>query len=191
EMLERDGHRVSAVASGQAALEALANEDFDLVMLDFNMHDLDGATVYETYRFGRIDTAPVFFVTADSSQLTANRLQTLGAAGVIYKPVTFDKLRSAFTSQFQEEAGAAPAPAAPSQAARATPHLRPVPVECLDPAAIDTLREVRDTPEFLCRMIDDGVQDIERIDAMLAEALVACDQVAVRREAHALRGVCL
>ena len=191
EMLERDGHRVSAVASGQAALEALANEDFDLVMLDFNMHDLDGATVYETYRFGRIDTAPVFFVTADSSQLTANRLQTLGAAGVIYKPVTFDKLRSAFTSQFQEEAGAAPAPAAPSQAARATPHLRPVPVEYLDPAAIDTLREVRDTPEFLCRMIDDGVQDIERIDAMLAEALVACDQVAVRREAHALRGVCL
>src|SRR5690606_34627642 len=85
ERLERDGHRVSAVASGQAALEALANEDFDLVMLGFNRHALDGATLYETYRFGRIDTAPVFFVTADSSQLTANRLQTLGAAGVIYK----------------------------------------------------------------------------------------------------------
>src|SRR5690606_24149974 len=146
EMLERDGHRVSAVASGQAALEALANEDFDLVMLDFNMHDLDGATVYETYRFGRIDTAPVFFVTADSSQLTANRLQTLGAAGVIYKPVTFDKLRSAFTSQFQEEAGAAPAPAAPSQAARGTPHPRTVPVVYLDPVAVDYLRVARPNP---------------------------------------------
>src|SRR5690606_39873598 len=80
---------------------------------------------------------------------------------------------------------------APSPSARTCPHLRPVPVEDHDAAAIDTLREVRDTPEFLCRMIDDGVQDIERIDAMLAEALVACDQVAVRREAHALRGVCL
>jgi HPt (histidine-containing phosphotransfer) domain-containing protein len=66
-----------------------------------------------------------------------------------------------------------------------------VPVEYLDPAAIDTLREVRDTPEFLCRMIGDGVQDLERIDEALAAALLRRDLVAVHREAHALRGVSL
>src|SRR5690606_39548162 len=53
EMLERDNHEVVAVASGQEALEALAGTDFELLLLDFNMHDVDGATVYETYRFGR------------------------------------------------------------------------------------------------------------------------------------------
>ena len=186
EMLERDGHRVAAVDSGEAALEALATEDFDLVFLDFNMHDVDGASVYETYRFGRLHTAPTFFVTADTSALTAQRLDALGAAGVIYKPVTFDKLRSAVAGQFPDEAAAAPT--APQ---RPTPHLRPVPVEYLDPAAIETLREVRDTPEFLCRMIADGVADIERIDQALAEALMACDLTAVHRQAHALRGVSL
>ncbi len=186
EMLERDGHQVVAVGTGEGALQALAMDDFDLVFLDFNMHDIDGASVYETYRFGRLQTAPTFFVTADTSALTATRLESLGATGVIYKPVTFDKLRTAVAGQFPNEATpAAPAPQRP------TPHLRPVPVEYLDPAAIETLREVRDTPEFLCRMISDGIADIERIDQALAEALMACDLTAVHRHAHALRGVSL
>nr|MDQ2701985.1 ATP-binding protein [Pseudomonadota bacterium] len=187
EMLERDGHHVLAVASGHEALEALAREDFELVLLDFNMHDLDGASVYETYRFGRLRTAPTFFVTADTSALTTARLEALGAAGIVHKPMTFAKLRNAIASQFPDGAVEVRAPAIP----RATPHLRPVPVEYRDPAAIDTLREVRDTPEFLCRMISDGVQDIERIDQALGDALLARDLTAVHRQAHALRGVSL
>ena len=71
QMLEGDGHSVVAVESGEAALEALASADFDLVFLDFNMHDIDGASVYEAYRFGRLNPAPTYFVTADTSALTA------------------------------------------------------------------------------------------------------------------------
>src|SRR5690606_9145631 len=138
EMLQNDDHKVTAVDSGHAALEALAGDDFDVVFLDFNMQDIDGATVYETYRFGRLQAAPTYFVTADTSNLTARRLESLGASGLIYKPVTFDKLRAAMASQFPGEADAVPA-AAP----RPAPHLRPVPVEYLDPAAIETLREIR------------------------------------------------
>lgn len=190
EMLARDAHEVLAVATGQATLDALATGDFDLVLLDFNMQDIDGATVYETYRFGRLHTAPVYFVTADSSALTAQRLQSLDAAGVIYKPVTFDKLRSALAAQFPADDAAA-APGSVVHGQRPAARLRPVPVEYLDPSAIDNLREVRDTPEFLCQMIRDGVQDIERIDEALAAALLDADLVAVHREAHALRGVCL
>ena len=186
EMLERDGHDVLAVESGQSALEALASADFELVFLDFNMHDIDGANVYETYRFGRLDIAPTYFVTADTTSATNSQLESLGAAGVIHKPVTFDKLRTAVAAHFPLEAVAAPVPAQ-----RPTPHLRPVPVEYLDPAAIETLREVRDTPEFLCKMIADGVADIEAIDERLSTALLDRDLVSVHRHAHALRGVSL
>jgi two-component system sensor histidine kinase RpfC len=185
EMLERDAHRVEGVESGQEALRALALGDFDVVFLDFNMHDLDGASVYETYRMGVLHPAPTFFVTADTTALTATRLKSLGAAGIIYKPVTFDKLRSALAGLFPDDAVATASPA------RVTPHLRPVPIEYLDPAAIETLREVRDTPEFLHRMISDGISDIERIDTLLGDALLAVDLPATHRHAHALRGVCL
>lgn len=187
EMLQRDAHSVLAVESGAAALEALASEDFELVFLDFNMHDIDGANVFETYRFGRLHVAPTYFVTADTSALTASRLASLGAAGIIYKPVTFEKIRSALVSQFGADAVAPLAAALPSPA----PHLRPIPVEYLDPAAVDTLREVRDTPEFLSRMINDGANDIERIDHALASAMLDGDLPGVHRQAHALRGVSL
>lgn len=187
QMLEGDGHSVVAVESGEAALEALASADFDLVFLDYNMHDIDGASVYETYRFGRLNPAPTYFVTADTSALTATRLESVGAAGVIYKPVTFDKLRAAVSGQFgaDADAGVEVASQRPAQ------HLRPIPVEYLDPGAIETLREVRDTPEFLGRMIAEGTADIERIDQALSVALLACDLTAVHRQAHALRGVSL
>ncbi len=186
EMLRNDAHSVVAVDSGTSALEALSRGEFDLVFLDFNMHDIDGASVYETYRFGRLHAAPTFFITADTSNVTFVRLAALGAAGTLYKPVTFDKLRTAVASQFPDDEGAI-AEAQPRSAAQ----LRPIPVEYLDPAAIETLREVRDTPEFLCRMLSEGAADIERIDQALAEALVARDLTAVHRQAHALRGVSL
>jgi len=188
QMLERDGHVVTMAESGEAALQALATADFDAVFLDFNMQDMDGATVYETYRFGRIETAPTWFVTADTSALTAKRLEALGATGLIYKPVTFGKLRAAIAAGFPGEGVVAPAQAPQPRPAQ---HLRPVPVEYLDPAALETLREIRDTPEFLGRMIADGIADIERIDQALSGALLACDLSAVHRQAHALRGVCL
>lgn len=188
EMLELDGHAVTAVGSGTEALEALAAHDYDLVFLDFNMHDLDGASVYETYRFGLLSVAPTFFVTADGTATTAARLTALGASGIIYKPVTFDKLRTAVTSQFNQGGQGINAPALPQ---RPAPCLRPIPVEYLDPAAMDTLREVRNNPEFLCRMINDGASDIESIDEALSVALQRNDLAAVHRQAHALRGVSL
>lgn len=186
EMLGNDAHSVVAVDSGAAALEALSRGEFDLVLLDFNMHDVDGASVYEAYRFGRLHTAPTFFITADTSNVTAVRLASLGAAGTLYKPVTFNKLRTAVASQFPHDQGAV-AEVQPRLAVQ----LRPIPVEYLDPAALETLREVRDTPEFLCRMINEGAGDIERIDHALGEALSARDLTGVHWHAHALRGVSL
>src|SRR5690606_24238893 len=134
---------------------------------------------------------PTYFITADTSALTTARLEGLGAAGILHKPMTFDKLRNAIASQFPESAVAAPPAPAPAPAPRPAPHLPPLPVAHLDSAPIQTPRRVRDTPEFLCRMILDGVQDIERIDQALGKGLFACDLNVVHRQAHALRGVSL
>jgi adenylate cyclase len=43
--LIRDGHRVTSVTGGQQALQALADEDFDLVLLDLMMPDINGFDV--------------------------------------------------------------------------------------------------------------------------------------------------
>src|SRR5205823_3462422 len=48
--LERDGHRVRAVANGLEALEALAGAQFDCVLLDVLMPGMDGYQVLERIR---------------------------------------------------------------------------------------------------------------------------------------------
>jgi CheY-like chemotaxis protein len=48
--LERDGHRVRAVANGLQALKALRDELFDCVPLDVLMPELDGYQVLEHIR---------------------------------------------------------------------------------------------------------------------------------------------
>ncbi|MFT3762487.1 MAG: ATP-binding protein [Pseudoxanthomonas sp.] len=192
EMLARDGHRVTAAANGQEAMLKLASEDFDVLFLDFNMQDIDGATVYKTYSFSRIDAAPTFFITADTTSITTRSLEGLGVAGVLYKPITFEKLRGALAKLFADEA--IPAIVADPVAARpqrGAGRLNPVPVEYIDERAIDSLREIKDSPDFLRRMVSDGMADIEALHVQLAAAIVRLDPTAVHRQAHAMKGVAL
>lgn len=206
QMLLKDRHLVTTATSGGQALQLLAREDFDLVLLDFNMGDIDGATVYQTYCFGRINTAPTYFITADATSTTAARLAEAGASGVIYKPLTFESLRKAIASQFPDErvdaqalpsgaalasptAGGSPADASP--AARPAPRLRAVPVEFLDPEAIELLREIKDTPEFMYSMISEGLEDLESTQARLTDSLRQHRLPDVHHDAHTMRGLSL
>lgn len=50
EFLSSAGHRVLAVADGQAALEVAARESFDLIILDIALPKLDGISVIKRLR---------------------------------------------------------------------------------------------------------------------------------------------
>lgn len=187
QMLAKDGHQVSAAHTGNDALQQLATREFDLVMLDFNMNDLDGVTVFQTYAFGRIQTAPTFFVTADTSSATAAKLNKAGASGVIYKPLTFDKLRGVIASVFPDEA-----PMAKQDAIDRSPvRLSSVPMEHVDHDILIMLREIRDEPAFLHRIIGDGISDLRTLLMELSTAIVNKDLPGVHQRAHAMRGVAL
>ena len=193
EMLRKDGHQVTAVDGGRDALVALAAHAFDVVFLDNNMDDVDGATVFQTYQFGRVDPAPVFFVTADATPLTRRMLEDVGAAGVISKPVTFARLREVMLQVFPGQATrrvASPPPhAAPTP--RRTAELAAVPVEYFSPDVIDMLREIKDSDAFVCQVLGDGLADIEKLEKQILPAIAAQDIGQVHRLAHAIKGVAL
>lgn len=187
EMLEKDGHAVSTAIRGDEAIRKLASEHFDVVFLDYNMGDMDGATVYRTYTFGRVKTAPTFFLTADTTSITRRLLEDLGSSGVLYKPVTLDKLRSALAALFADDV--VHGNKAPSRPAPRSPYLSPVPVEYIDGAAIEALREIKDNPEFLYSMITEGMGDLVMLSRQLLELIAKADTPAIHRQAHAMKGV--
>lgn len=196
ELLMLDGHEVHICDSGIAALERLAHESFDALLLDYNLGDMDGAQVLRTYRFGRIDAAPAIFLTADATTQTTVRLHEAGAAGIVYKPVTRASLRDALARLPGPGLSAMPAsPAAPEPAATdATrldrPILRVVPVSALDEDTLDELRGLDSiNPGFLRKLLSQAEIDITRACQQLSDAFANRSYAIVPNVAHALKGV--
>lgn len=189
EMLLKDGHQVTAVESGHEAILMLSANTYDVIFLDYNMDDVNGAVVYQTYAYSRVQLAPTFFITADTTAMTTRLLEDLGANGVIYKPLTFEKIRAAIASVFPDEARPVSEPARPRQAGPVP--LSGVPVEYLDPTAIEELREIKDSPEFMQAVVADGIADIHALHQTMAEAIDGGDLPGLHKQAHAMKGVAL
>ena len=92
-ILSRQGYEVTAAQGGKACLTLLAERDFDLVLLDVMMPDVDGYTVGRKIRAdARFDNTPVIFLTAKGGGEALSEGFDGGAAMYISKPFTASKL---------------------------------------------------------------------------------------------------
>jgi len=64
--LELEGYEVTSAFDGAAALKAVSNEYFDLIILDVMLPEMDGITVTETIRLSNNDV-PVLILSAKNS----------------------------------------------------------------------------------------------------------------------------
>jgi len=194
EQLELDGHSVVTCTSGMEALEHLADGEFDLLLLDYNLGDMDGIRVLQTYRFGRLDPAPALFLTADATTQTSNRLGAAGCAGILYKPVKLAELRKALI-QIDANGSVAPTPSTPVSAPASIPGrsqrpaLAVVPTSPLDMSAIDDLRAISPRTDFLQTLLGEAESDITRNSKQVVDMLSREEYAAIRGAAHALKGV--
>jgi CheY-like chemotaxis protein len=85
--LERQGHAVRAVANGREAFEALSGEDFDLVLLDIMMPEIDGFEVLRRLKADAIlRDLPVIVISALEEIDSAVRCVEMGAEDYLPKP---------------------------------------------------------------------------------------------------------
>jgi signal transduction histidine kinase len=87
---QRRGFKVHEAPSGRAALEAIAAETFDLVLLDVMMPDIDGMQVLARIREKHSELSlPVIMVTGRSESHNIVEALSAGANDYIVKPVDF------------------------------------------------------------------------------------------------------
>ena len=91
---EREGHRVTAVADGHAALKAAAERPFDVVLLDIALGA--GPTGHDVARMlrSRRDVVPIIMLTALDSEADAVQGLESGADDYVTKPFGLAELRS-------------------------------------------------------------------------------------------------
>jgi CheY-like chemotaxis protein len=89
--LGRSGHRVTHVTDGAAALAAMADTRFSLVLMDLHMPGMDGPDAILALRRIEDETGakrtPVIVLTADARAETAEAMRSIGADSVLSKPV--------------------------------------------------------------------------------------------------------
>ena len=185
-ILQNLGFVADVVADGRSALRVLAEKDYDLVLMDCQMPEMDG---YETTeRIRQPDTLvrnrhiPVIATTAHAMAGDREKCIAAGMNGYVSKPLRSDALEQAI-----EEWTCGVAPSRPD----------PPPVSP-DPSTPSVAALVFDQQDFVERMMGNEnlaqkiirgfVKDMPRQIALLAEALQHLDGNALRLAAHSIKG---
>ncbi len=180
-MLRALGHQVEVVTTGQHAVARLEQEDYDLVLMDCQMPEMDGYQATrlirqrETER-GRQRRVPIVALTAFALREDSERCRAAGMDGYLVKPLRLDHLRRALDDILERQRGdRSPEPLSPS---------------CQE-AVIDgarTLERVGGDWSLLREIIDLFVADAPQVIRDIERAVAEKDCRALERAAHRLRG---
>src|SRR6185436_10632199 len=93
EALARIGYECDIATSGGEGLKKIENEDFDVVITDLRMDDVDGLTLLRKAKL-ELPDAEVVLVTGHGDIKTAVAAMQGGAATYLTKPVDINELRA-------------------------------------------------------------------------------------------------
>ena len=98
--LRQDGHRVDHAENGKLALEALAQDQYDLVLMDMRMPELDGLEATRRWRAQETDGRhiPIVALTANATTEDKNTCLAAGMDEFLSKPVNQEQLRGLIKS---------------------------------------------------------------------------------------------
>jgi len=186
-ILEHAGHHARLVPDGEAALDALEQERFDMAILDMQMPVMGGIEAAKLYRFTHApeDRIPLIVLTANATPEAMRECADAGVDAYLTKPVEARKL-------LQTIAGlSTPAQSAPASAPPPAPVPRepaaPAGSDVLDPAILDSLKSLGGN-EFLPTLAAGFLEDSELLLANMEKDLASKDYGSCRDQIHALKG---
>lgn len=94
DMLHVAGLPLAEADGGRSGIARLEREEFDVLLLDLRMPEMDGFEVIEALR-GREDALrdlPIIVVTADASPGLEDECLSAGADAVLFKPIAMQSL---------------------------------------------------------------------------------------------------
>jgi CheY-like chemotaxis protein len=91
-MLKKWGHRIDVAWNGLEALAAVKQQDYDLILMDIQMPEMDGITATQQIRQleGKCASIPIVAVTANAMQGDRERFLAAGMDDYIAKPINRD-----------------------------------------------------------------------------------------------------
>ena len=165
-MLERLGHRVTAVENGVQALRAVAAGGFDMVLMDVMMPEMDGiaATIAIRALPGPRAAIPIIGLTANLLAADRDRCFAAGMNHFETKPITLSRMEAAIARVLADAPLGTDLP----------PALTPA-INGFDPSRLDTLVQQigsAATDAVVRQFNDDGARQIEALGTLAASGRI-------------------
>jgi len=92
-VLNAEGYGVDFAENGTQALEAVGRSNYNLILMDINLPDIDGYTLTSRLRNNsRLQNIPIIALTANVMKGDRERSLNAGCDGYIQKPIDVDAL---------------------------------------------------------------------------------------------------
>ena len=187
-MLERLGCTTEVVATGMEAVESISRLDWDLVLMDCQMPEMDGFEATRKIRSleGERRHVPIIAMTANVQKGDSERCLAAGMDGYLPKPLKIATLSETLSKWLPvAELGSQPAAETGSETGTATQSELQA-SEAVDRHALVELRE--NLGGAFTKMIDFYLEDTPgHLDA-IKEAIVADDSNRLQDRAHSVKG---
>jgi PAS domain S-box-containing protein len=183
-LLEDEGHLVRVAENGREAVEAVASDELDLVLMDLQMPEMSGIEATAAIRERERDTGrhvPIIALTAHAMKGDRERCLAAGMDDYLSKPIMPDQLFAAIgriTARRQALAGPAAAAEPPS-----TPGADVLDVD-------EALHRVRGDRVMLAQLVAMFLEDAPAMVEEIRAAAAARDLDALMKSAHTLKGSC-
>lgn len=114
--IERAGHQVDIAADGEEAVRAVQEREYDLVLMDIQMPNMDGINATKAIRSlgGRAGALPILAMTANVLPEQIRAFLAAGMDGHVAKPVRQKELHAAIAAALEGRAPAASGGAQPT-----------------------------------------------------------------------------
>lgn len=177
-LLEKRGHRVTVANNGREAVERLIREDFELVLMDIQMPEMDGLEATRRIRERERSTGqhiPIIAMTAQAMIGDRERCLESGMDAYLVKPIHAKQLYETINAILEDR------PAPPE-----TANLLPVNLQRIDMAA--ALEAVNGDHELLIQIFAAFLMESPRLLQDIESALRKNDAKACQMAAHTLKG---
>lgn len=186
-VLARNNHRITEAATGREALEAYANSNFDIVLMDVQMPEMDGLQAASAIRqFEQAMDRPRTTIVALTAYAAAEDQQKCLAAGMddyLAKPVKPANLLATLQRHCSKGTHT-PLEVPAKQPSEITAELQPV------YARDELLERLGGAATLIPKFMGLFRNGVEKNLTELEQAIAAGDPEAVRVSAHTIKGAC-
>lgn len=177
-LLERRGHTVVIANNGKQAVATLASQDFDVVLMDVQMPEMDGLDATAAIRAREKQTGrhvPIIALTAHAMRGDRERFLAAGMDDFVAKPIRLQQLLETLQRVLAASDGSDPPPAGPSPQE---------PVMDWDGA----LATVAGDRALLRSLVETMLEEAPGLLEAIRGAVASGDAPALQRAAHTLKG---